>query len=129
METKQNSQTVMLIDDDNILRKMLKKELSKENLTIVEAKNGLEALDALKTVKPNLIVLDFVMPKMGGLEFIKKLRQNKNLIATPVILLTQIEYDEKIAEVMKMGACSFLVKSKWELSDVVKKIKEKLVLR
>ena len=129
METKQNKQTVMLIDDDNILRKMLKKELSKENLTIVEAKNGLEALDALKTVKPNLIVLDFVMPKMGGLEFIKKLRQNKNLIATPVILLTQIEYDEKIAEVMKMGACSFLVKSKWELSDVVKKIKEKLVLR
>jgi two-component system response regulator MprA len=100
--------TVLIVDDDPKLLKMLQRTLTYENLTVFTASNGLEALPLVQEQKPELIILDWLMPKMDGITFIEKLRESDD--QTMVLMLTARDAIENRVEGLESGADDYLVK-------------------
>lgn len=100
--------TVLVVDDDPKLLKMLQRTLVYENLTVFTASNGLEALDLIDQQRPNLLILDWMMPKMDGLTLLQQLRAEKN--KTLVLMLTARDAIENRVEGLESGADDYLVK-------------------
>ena len=99
---------VLIIDDDPKLLKMLKRTLSYEGLEVITASNGLEALPLASLELPQLIVLDWLMPKMDGLSFLEKLRESDN--KTMILMLTARDAVENRVLGLESGADDYLVK-------------------
>ena len=100
--------TVLIVDDDPKLLKMLQRTLIYENLDVLTATNGLEALPLVQTHPPDLIILDWMMPKMDGLALVQKLRDADN--QTMVLMLTARDAIENRVEGLESGADDYLVK-------------------
>lgn len=118
---------VLIVEDEAPLRTAVADILSFEGFTVFQGKNGQEGLDLALKEHPDLILLDLMMPVMDGLTMLEKLRQDQEWgKGAAVILLTNINDPEKIAQATDAGSYDFLVKSDWNIEDVVKKIKAKL---
>lgn len=99
---------VLVIDDDPKLLKMLQRTLTYENLDVFTATNGLEALPLVQTHKPDLIIVDWMMPKMDGVSFIQRLRDEED--KTMILMLTARDAIENRVEGLESGADDYLVK-------------------
>jgi len=99
---------VLIVDDDPKLLKMLQRTLVYEGLNVFTASNGLEALPLVETNRPDLIIVDWMMPKMDGLTFIQRLRDEEN--KTMVLMLTARDAIENRVEGLESGADDYLVK-------------------
>jgi len=100
--------SVLIVDDDPKLLKMLQRTLVYENLNVFTATNGLEALPVVQSQQPDLIIVDWMMPKMDGLSFIQRLRDEEN--KTMVLMLTARDAIENRVEGLESGADDYLVK-------------------
>jgi two-component system, OmpR family, response regulator MprA len=100
--------TVLVVDDDLKLLKMLQRTLTYENLSVLTATNGQEALPILHSQQPDLIILDWMMPKMDGLDLMRRLRDEEN--RTLVLMLTARDAIENRVEGLESGADDYLVK-------------------
>lgn len=100
--------TVLIVDDDLKLLKMLQRTLTYENLHVLTAANGQEALPILRSQKPDLVILDWMMPKMDGLELMRKMRDEED--KTLVLMLTARDAIENRVEGLESGADDYLVK-------------------
>ena len=100
--------SVLIVDDDLKLLKMLQRTLVYENLNVFTATNGLEALPLVQAYQPDLIIVDWMMPKMDGLSFIQRLRDEEN--KTMVLMLTARDAIENRVEGLESGADDYLVK-------------------
>ncbi|MDD4902819.1 MAG: response regulator [Patescibacteria group bacterium] len=119
---------ILIAEDDLMLLNIVTEKLVEEGFKVIQAKDGEEALHKALTQDPDLILLDVLMPKMDGVTMLKKLREEKKFVATPVILLTNVAYGPQIEEAIKHGVQDFMVKTNWKLDDVVAKIKQKLAI-
>jgi len=100
--------TVLIVDDDRKLLKMLQRTLSYEGLTVITAENGQEALTQVDEHQPEIIILDWMMPKMDGLEVMQRLRAENN--KTFILMLTARDALENRVEGLESGADDYLVK-------------------
>ena len=100
--------TVLIVDDDLKLLKMLQRTLVYENLSVLTAANGQEALPIVRGQCPDLLILDWMMPKMDGLAVIRQLRAEGNSI--PVMMLTARDAVESRVDGLESGADDYLVK-------------------
>jgi len=100
--------TVLIVDDDPKLLKMLQRTLVYEGLNVLTATNGLEALPLVQSQQPDMIIVDWMMPKMDGLSFIQRLRDEEN--GTMVLMLTARDAIENRVEGLESGADDYLVK-------------------
>ncbi len=100
--------TVLVVDDDVKLLKMLQRTLTYEALQVVTAQNGEEALNQVDACKPDLIILDWMMPKMDGLTVVQELRAEKN--PALILMLTARDALENRVEGLESGADDYLVK-------------------
>lgn len=100
--------TVLVVDDDQKLLKMLQRTLIYEGLSVVTATNGQEALEQVDTTQPEIIILDWMMPKMDGLEVVRQLRAENN--QTYILMLTARDAVENRVEGLESGADDYLVK-------------------
>ncbi len=118
---------ILIVEDETPLRNAVSDILTFEGFEVFQAKNGQEGLDAALKEHPDLILLDLMMPVMDGLTMLEKLRQDADYgKKAAVILLTNINDPEKVAMATEAGSYDFLVKSDWNIEDVVKKIKGRL---
>ncbi len=120
---------ILIVEDEEVIRKAYADELRDQGFAILIAKNGQEGLELALREKPDLILLDILMPVMDGLTMMETLR-NKNLYGknVPIILLTNLSAgEEKIMQaITKNEPAYYLIKSDWTLQDVLEKIKERL---
>jgi two-component system response regulator MprA len=100
--------TVLVVDDDQKLLKMLQRTLTYEGLQVVTATNGQEALAKVDATQPEIIILDWMMPKMSGLEVMQRLRAENN--RTFILMLTARDSLENRVEGLESGADDYLVK-------------------
>jgi two-component system, OmpR family, response regulator VicR len=119
---------ILIAEDDSMLSNIMTEKLVKEGFGVIQAKDGEEALSEALSQRPDLILLDILMPKMDGVTMLKKLREDKKSVATPVIILTNVTYGPQIDEAIKHGVQDFMIKTNWKLEDVVEKIKQKLAI-
>lgn len=117
---------ILIVEDEKSLLDILRDQLEVEGFSVSTASNGKEGLIATKIQKPDLILLDIVMPKMDGLTMIRKLRAIHD--NTPVIMLTNLDSLEHISNAVSLGSFDYLIKSDWKLQDIVDRVKEKLAL-
>lgn len=119
---------ILVVEDEVALRNILVEKLKLEGFDVIEAKNGEEGLEISIDQKPNLILLDIIMPKMDGLKMLEKLREDKWGKKVPVIVLTNLSSGMEMSKSAENGVLSYLVKTDWKLEDVVNKVKETLRL-
>ena len=119
----EQGKTVLLVDDDLTLREMYEERLKAEGFMIIQATNGQEALDKARQTKPNVILLDIMMPKINGFDVLRQLKAEDLLKEIPVIILTALIQDVDRVQGKKLGAADYIVKSETMPGEVIAKIK------
>ena len=120
--------TVLAVDDEVNARKLLKLLLEREGFRVLTASNGEEALILAKVEQPNVVLLDVMMPKMNGYEALRRLREDQDTAAIPVIMVTARGTEHDIAASFKIGAV-FHVEKPYETRDLVQKIRVAMQLK
>jgi CheY-like chemotaxis protein len=117
--------TILIVDDEQEIRELLKKKLEQNKYTAITAVNGSEALIVAKTNKPDLVLLDIAMPAMDGYETCEKLRKDKYTRDIPVLFLTakELEPQSLVQRYKDLGACGYLPKPS-TFNELLAKIKE-----
>ena len=117
---------VLLVEDDTFLREICSKKLTKEGYTVYEAVDGEEALDGVKTIKPDIVLLDIILPAIDGFQILSHVRKDKNkeIARTPIIMLSNLGQDDDIKKAMDAGANDYLVKAHFTTEEIANKIKK-----
>src|SRR5450759_5223819 len=127
---EENKKTkILVVEDEVVISKVYAEELRDQGFVVLTAMNGRDGLEIALREKPDLILLDILMPIMDGLTMMEKLRESGPYgKAVPIILLTNLSANEEriIQSLVKNEPAYYLVKSDWDLSGVVEKIKERL---
>ena len=120
---------ILLAEDDRILRKAGEVSLKKKGYEVIAAVDGEDALAKARDHKPDLVLLDVMMPKMNGFEVLDALKGDPGIRHIPVIMLTNLETPDDIRRAADAGAHSYLVKSNMNLDELSARIKEALASR
>ncbi len=102
------SDKILIVDDEPSNRNILGQELTHQGYSVAAAKDGREALKKIESSRPDLIILDYMMPEMSGLEVLKEIRKREN--DTPVVMITAYGTMERAVEAMKQGAYDFITR-------------------
>lgn len=117
---------ILVIDDDQFFSKTLEAALPAGKYTLISAEDGEMGLEKLKNEKPDLIILDLMMPKLDGTAFLKKLQDSNDLPKVPVLVSSNLSSVKKISDVMSMGAVGYVIKSDESLQSIVQDIERVL---
>lgn len=121
---------ILIIDDDDVFTKTLQDFLSKEKYETIHAKDGIDGLAMVESENPDLIILDLLMPKMGGMEFLSKLREKKLNRQIPILISSQLSKIEDISKAivsgMDIGVKGYVIKASENLDMIVGEIEKTL---
>ncbi len=115
---------LLLIEDDTFLSGMYLAKLTMENFDVKLAVDGEEGLALARSFKPDIILLDLLLPKIDGYTVLKKLKSSRSLSAIPVILLTNLNQQTDIDKALKYHVEDYLIKAHFMPSEVIEKIKK-----
>ncbi|MFH1706273.1 MAG: response regulator, partial [Patescibacteria group bacterium] len=116
---------ILVVEDEKRLAEVLVDRLKEEGFLVAVAYDGQEALDKISKEKPDLILLDLVMPVLDGIGVLEELQSSLETKDIPVIVLTNLLSNEKVAQVLEAGGTHYLVKSDYTADDVVVAIKKR----
>jgi len=102
--------SVLIVDDDPVVRRMLQLSFESEGFDVLTAGDGIEGLEAMRSGKPNVVVLDIMMPKLDGMKVMRELMSDDELRGTPVILLSAKATSLDIDLGLKAGAADYVTK-------------------
>jgi len=114
---------ILIIEDETNLREALKDKFSMEGYQVIEARDGTEGVSLAKSMSPDIILLDIIMPKENGLDALKEIRNTASLIAVPVFMLTNLSEESSQKITSDLGANAYLVKSDIKIDDLIGKVK------
>jgi len=117
---------ILFIEDESALQKTFGEILKQEGYEMTPALDGEIGLRLAKTQKPDLILLDLILPRVNGFEVLKKLKEDEATKDIPVIVLTNLEGVGDVDKAIELGATTYLVKAQYSLEEVVEKIKKVL---
>lgn len=117
---------VLVAEDDKFLSKAFKDKLEREGFIVIVAIDGEETIKTLIKEKPDILLLDLVMPVKDGFEVLQEMKIDSKIAKIPVIILSNLGQDSDIKRGIELGAVDYLVKADFTISDVTKKIKEHL---
>lgn len=115
---------ILFVEDESALQKSLGDVLRNEGYEVISALDGEIGLRLAKEKKPDLILLDLILPKMNGFEFFQELKKDPNTEDIGVIILTNLERMEDVEKALDMGAKTYLVKANYTLNELVEKVKK-----
>jgi DNA-binding response OmpR family regulator len=116
-------QKVLLVEDEKMLADMYSTKFGMEGFDAHTAYDGEAGLAAAKEVKPDIILLDIIMPKLDGFGVLKALREDHAFDKTPIVLLTNLGQDEDMKKGKQLGATDYFVKANHTPAEVVAKVK------
>lgn len=123
-----NQKTILLVEDDDRLASVYESRLQAEGFKTKRVANGEDALAAALQVKPDLILLDVMMPKVSGFDVLDILRNTPETTNVKVIMLTALSQDSDRERAKSLGVDDYLIKSQVVIAEVVDKIKQQLGL-
>jgi len=113
---------ILLIEDEEIMIGLLQKKLTNEGYEVSVARDGEEGLKAMREVRPDLVLLDIIMPKMGGFEVMEEMGKDKNLKDIPVIVISNSGQPVELDKAQKLGAKDWLIKTEFDPQEVLNKV-------
>jgi DNA-binding response OmpR family regulator len=114
---------ILIIEDDKFLRELITRKLSGDGFNIVEATDGEEGMKKLKEEKPDLVLLDLILPGIDGFEFLTKAKEDPSISSIPIIILSNLGQREEVEKGLKMGATDYLIKAHFTPGEIIEKIK------
>ena len=126
MTNVNTAKKILLVEDDETLSDSYIQRFTAEGLEVKRVPNGEEALSAALSFKPDLILLDIMMPKVDGFDVLDILRNTPETVNIRVIVLSALSQQEDIEKAKSLGADDYLVKSQVVLADIVDKVKQQL---
>ncbi len=120
---------LLLIEDDKMISSMYKTRLEQEKITVLQAEDGNQGINLAINEKPDLIILDIILPQIDGFSVLQQLRSNESTKNIPIIILSNLGTDEDKEKGKKLGANDYLVKANLTPSEVGEKIKKYLYNR
>ena len=121
-----DSQSILIVEDDETTREMLKKSLASNDFKVRIAKNGKEGLEKVKESKPGLVLLDLMMPEMDGFEFAEKLRENKDWLDIPVVVITAKDLTSEDHNRLKGNVEAIMQKGSYSKKQLLSEVGERI---
>lgn len=115
---------ILIVEDDPLMSRMYQKIFTFEGFEVELAGDGEEGFEKAKTIKPTMILLDVMMPKMNGLQVLEKLKLDPDVKSIPVVMLTNLAGQQDAETAMSKGAVKYIVKSEYEPKQVANMVKE-----
>ncbi len=115
---------ILIVEDEDVLRKVLQGKFEEEKFQVSVATDGESVLPLVKKIKPDIILLDLMLPKMDGLEVLSHLKDDPDIKSIPVIIMSNLDSDEKIKKGLSLGAVDYMVKTQHPINEVVEKVNE-----
>ena len=125
-EVKAGEQSILIVEDDEITRDMLKKSLETNDFKVLSAINGKEGLSMVEKTKPALILLDLMMPEMDGFEFAEKLRENKDWLDIPVVVITAKDLTSDDHKRLKGNVEAIMQKGSYNKNDLLQEVNNRI---
>jgi CheY-like chemotaxis protein len=122
------SKKILIMEDEKILADLLEKKLKESGYEILVASDGVSGMELLKTMKPDLVLLDIIMPAKGGFEVMEEMNVSEefNLKKIPVIIVSNSGQPVEIDKALALGVRDYLIKTKFDPQEVLDKVKEQL---
>ena len=120
---------ILIIEDDLVLQKALADYLSAEGFEIKVASDGENGEKLAISEKPDLILLDIILPKKDGFEVLRSVRDEEKTQKIPIVLLTNLDSINDVEKALELGATTYLVKADYKLEEVTAKVKELLNIK
>ncbi len=117
---------ILIIEDDRFLRELISRKLSDDGFKTVEAVDGEEGIKKVKEEKPDLILLDLILPSIDGFEVLSRIKKDESVKSIPVIILSNLGQKEEVEKGLKMGALDYLIKAHFTPGEIISKIKNNL---
>ena len=117
---------ILIIEDDRFLRELITRKLSDEGFVVIEAVDGEEGIKKVKEKKPDLILLDLILPSIDGFEVLSQIKKEESLKSIPVIILSNLGQKEEVEKGLKLGAIDYLIKAHFTPGEIIEKIKNNL---
>ncbi|MEA3453121.1 MAG: response regulator [Patescibacteria group bacterium] len=117
-------ENILIVEDDKFLRELISRKLINEGFKIEEAIDGEEGLKKLQEMKPDLILLDLILPGLDGFEVLERTKDNPSTSMIPILILSNLGQKDEIERGLKLGAVDFLVKAHFTPEEIVDKVKE-----
>jgi CheY-like chemotaxis protein len=116
---------ILLVEDDPMVVKMYQRKLTMDGFDLTLAFNGEEGLEALKKNKPDIVLLDVMMPKMNGIEMLKIIKGDPAFKDLPVVILTNLgDRQEDVQKCKDFGAEDYWVKASMPLNEISRRVKD-----
>lgn len=115
---------ILIIEDDEFFRELVSKELISSGFGILQAVDGQKGIEKAKESKPDLILLDLLLPNIDGFEVLSTLKENSETSSIPVIILSNLDSKEDIEKALRLKASEFLIKSQFASDEIIAKIKK-----
>ena len=115
---------ILIIEDDKFLREVIAKKLTTEGYEIIEAVNGENGIIQAGETKPDLILLDLILPGIDGFGVLAQIKENAETKEIPIIILSNLSKESEIKRALTLGAADFLIKANFTPSEIIKKIKK-----
>jgi len=113
---------VLIIEDEEIMIDLLQRKLTQEGYEVSVARDGEEGLEVMREVKPDLILLDIIMPRMGGFGVMEEMAKDKELKKIPVIVISNSGQPVELDRAQKLGAKDWLIKTEFDPQEVLGKV-------
>ena len=127
VSAKPESKSILIVEDDPVLLKMYSEKFSFEGFKVLNAKDGEEALRVAMSEIVDIILLDIMLPRMSGTDFLEKFRTSPKGKDVPVVALTNLAEEEEKQKALKLGVKEYLVKAMQTPEQVVEKVKKYIV--
>lgn len=110
---------ILIVEDDLFLTQIYKVKFEKENFNVKIVTDGVAAISAVKEFKPDIMLLDIIMPKKSGIEVLQEVGKNKTF---PIIVLSNLGQESDVTKAIQLGADEYLIKSFTKIDDIVEKV-------
>lgn len=114
---------ILIVEDDKFLRELITQKLIREGYETIEAVDGEEGLQKFREKKPDLVLLDLILPGIDGFEVLSKIGEDESLSKIPVIILSNLGQRDDIERGLKLGAVDYLIKAHFTPGEIIEKVK------
>jgi CheY-like chemotaxis protein len=117
---------ILLVEDEKIMINLLEKKLTQEGYDVRVAVNGEEGLKAMREEKPDIVLLDIIMPKLGGFEVMEEMGKDPVLKEIPIVIISNSGQPVELDKAKELGARDWLIKTEFDPQEVVEKVEKQI---
>ncbi len=114
---------ILIVEDDRFLRELIVKKLANEGYEVIEAMDGEQGIQKTKETKPDLMLLDLILPGIDGFEVLARKKDDATIASIPVIVLSNLGQKEDVEKGLGLGAVDYLIKAHFTPGEIIEKVR------